>query len=789
MPIERLYPTIEYPVARGTPNISSLIKWDHHEDWFVMKFATQKACKSGERKVTVSLEESSYISGHVIDGGAENETISNIFQHLTFVFFSPGRCIFPATAYLELVWETLSMITTGSIYSTVNVEFEDIRFLRATSMIPGQSVDLTIMIHYGSGQFEITENGVTVVSGRVRLINSSTVAGDDDANDDAVPVDDYPVLEQKEFYKELRLRGYHYNGLFRGVEEARGDGSRAKVKWNDNWPAFMDALLQLAILAKDSRSLYLPTRIRKIRVDAMKHTKLLGERSQLEAIYDPELKLIKCGGVEIYGMVASSIVRRKAPGLEVFDSYRFLPLMSSETLTLNDGVRVITQLILENSGITSKLSIVEIDAPSMNPLVSVFNDAIAETPLIKGELLLLTEREFSLENVSTKAERISKLRPTTHSLTIAANVMNNSIRDAEILRSIGENCFLLSRQFGSTSFTNIPQGFSLITAVPTENETLVLLRRKPESVTVAATNPTVIEVLSHEFTFEWVDVLRTAIKRGPVLLLAQNDPYPGLLGLVNCLRREPGGQNVRCMIIADRMAPKFSLETALYRAQLEAGLTINVYRNTVWGTYRFVKLRQHLQETPRMGHFYANVQRLGDLSSFDWFTGNLSAKSPDDNLVNVHFSSINFRDVMLATGRLPPEICGESRTSHDCLLGLEYSGVNRKGDRVMGMVAVGAMATQVEPVEYLTWKVPKDLSLRDAATIPAVYITIYYAFFFHRPIAKGNTILIHAGSGGIGLAAIRVALAYGVQVFTTVSTEQKKKFILSLFPQLKCKFT
>jgi fatty acid synthase, animal type len=45
--------------------------------------------------------------------------------------------------------------------------------------------------------------------------------------------------------------------------------------------------------------------------------------------------------------------------------------------------------------------------------------------------------------------------------------------------------------------------------------------------------------------------------------------------------------------------------------------------------------------------------------------------------------------------------------------------------------------------------------------------------------------LIHAGSGGIGLAAIRVALAYGLEVFTTVSTEEKKNFLLNEYPQLK----
>lgn len=77
------------------------------------------------------------------------------------------------------------------------------------------------------------------------------------------------------------------------------------------------------------------------------------------------------------------------------------------------------------------------------------------------------------------------------------------------------------------------------------------------------------------------------------------------------------------------------------------------------------------------------------------------------------------------------------------------------------------------------------MSLRDAATIPVVYITIYYAFFFYRPISSGKSILIHAGSGGVGLAAIRIALSYGMEVFTTCSTEQKKKFILEEYPQLK----
>lgn len=689
----------------------------------------------------------------------------------------------PATEYLKLVWETLSLITAGSTHTMVNVEFEDVRFLRATSMSPGQKIELNIMVHYGSGQFEITENGVTVVSGLVRHVEESA------AGDEPLPVDSasaaaagYPTLDKREFYKELRLRGYHYQRLFQSVESASGDGLSATIRWQDNWPAFMDCMLQMNILANDSRALYLPTRIRKVRVNSLKHTQALNalESDMLPASFDPQLKLIRCGGIEVYDMVANSIGRRKAPGLEVLDAYRFLPLVPSETLTLADGVRVVCQLILENSVDLAKLKVAEVDDEQHAPIIGVFEDAIAETPLIKAEYTLLTDRPLSMDNVTVVQGRSNAVLRDQH-LVITHNAGSSMANAGEQLAGLDERAFLLLRQSAKTPFTDAPLEFTAVTAIPTENETLILLQKKPKAQTVR--NPTVIEVLSNDYSYQWLDAIKANVRSGPVLLYTQNDPSPGLLGLVNCLRREPAGENVRCVIVMDRLAPKFALDNSLYATQLDAGLAVNVYRNSVWGTYRFLKLKHHLQEINRMDHVYANVHRMGDLSSFDWFSGPI--KTNAGQLVNVHYASINFRDVMLASGRLPIEVCRSARTDDECVLGLEFSGITSNGERVMGMVKYGAMASQIRPVEHLTWIIPKDFSLRDGATIPAVYVTVYYAFFFHRSVLRGNSMLIHAGSGGIGLAAIRVALAYGLEVFTTVSTEQKRRFILSLFPQLK----
>lgn len=203
-----------------------------------------------------------------------------------------------------------------------------------------------------------------------------------------------------------------------------------------------------------------------------------------------------------------------------------------------------------------------------------------------------------------------------------------------------------------------------------------------------------------------------------------------------------------------------------------------------WGTLRHFELIQNIENKPHDDHCYGNVLQRGDLSTLSWLQGPVDTNKSND-VIKIQYASINFRDVMLATGRLSAEVFGTNRLEQECILGFEYSGLNKKGERVMGTVISGAMATQIYPNEFLTWRVPDSWTLREAATVPVVYMTVYVAFFLYNPIRKGKSILIHAGSGGIGLAAIRVALAYGLEVYTTVSNEHKKKFILDTFPELK----
>lgn len=83
------------------------------------------------------------------------------------------------------------------------------------------------------------------------------------------------------------------------------------------------------------------------------------------------------------------------------------------------------------------------------------------------------------------------------------------------------------------------------------------------------------------------------------------------------------------------------------------------------------------------------------------------------------------------------------------------------------------------------WEVPKEWSLEEAATVPVCYATAYYALVVRGKLTKGETVLIHSGSGGVGQAAIAIALSMNCRVFTTIGSADKRELLKKLFPQMK----
>jgi len=82
-------------------------------------------------------------------------------------------------------------------------------------------------------------------------------------------------MATRDIYKELKLRGYQYANLFRGLKSSSATGKRGHIEWTNNWVTFMDAMLQIKILGIDMRNLYVPTEIQKLVIDTKLHTQCI----------------------------------------------------------------------------------------------------------------------------------------------------------------------------------------------------------------------------------------------------------------------------------------------------------------------------------------------------------------------------------------------------------------------------------------------------------------------------------------------------------------------------------
>ncbi|QKW10568.1 SDR family NAD(P)-dependent oxidoreductase [Streptomyces sp. NA04227] len=136
--------------------------------------------------------------------------------------------------------------------------------------------------------------------------------------------------------------------------------------------------------------------------------------------------------------------------------------------------------------------------------------------------------------------------------------------------------------------------------------------------------------------------------------------------------------------------------------------------------------------------------------------------------ISVRATGLNFRDVLMALGMYPDKI----------VLGSEASGVVTEvgegvtglavGDRVMGMVPHSFGQLAVADARMVT-RIPEGWSFEEAASVPAVFLTAYYALVDLAGLGSGERVLVHSAAGGVGMAAVQLARHLGAEVFGTAS--------------------
>ena len=136
--------------------------------------------------------------------------------------------------------------------------------------------------------------------------------------------------------------------------------------------------------------------------------------------------------------------------------------------------------------------------------------------------------------------------------------------------------------------------------------------------------------------------------------------------------------------------------------------------------------------------------------------------------VRIEAAGLNFRDVLNVLGLYPgdPGPIGGDLCGVVTEVGSEVTGFE-VGQRVFGSMQ-GAFASRLNVPAPLLATVPDGISAVDAATIPAAALTVRLAFDWAQ-LKPGDKVLIHAASGGVGLAAVQMARAHGATVFATAS--------------------
>ncbi len=173
----------------------------------------------------------------------------------------------------------------------------------------------------------------------------------------------------------------------------------------------------------------------------------------------------------------------------------------------------------------------------------------------------------------------------------------------------------------------------------------------------------------------------------------------------------------------------------------------------------------------------------GILDSLRFSPFELPACSDDEVIIDVKAAGMNFRDVLKALGIYPAE-SADARIFGDEVAGIiREVGANvthvKPGDRVFGLAVFGLATRSIARAGDVR-VLPDSLSFEDAATLPVVFMTSLFALRDVGKICRGERVLVQAGAGGVGMAAIQIAHHFGAEVIATAGSPTKRNLLETL---------
>ncbi|KAJ0172968.1 hypothetical protein K1T71_011144 [Dendrolimus kikuchii] len=759
-----LYPKVEFPVSTETPMLSHLIEWNHTETWPIAAYATENRKIAAICNNVISLHdvEHAYLRGHVV----KNKTL------------------YPFAGALIAAWDTLAM-SLNVPKKQLSVEFEDVHFYSQPILHNQKRLKLAVQLHRGSGYFEITDGDSKVVSGYIKIFDSASM--DDETHLSNVETS-LNKLARSDIYDLLLLRDYNYSGEFCSIYSADVSLFEAVVEWNDNWVTLIDGLLQLHVLHRSHDSISRLTRINSICIDVNQHQKhklCIDGKTMMNAVVSEDLHYTSRIVLDNLPLIYEKPVvlcKVKLFNAKYRDNSDCVNLTNEEVLS--ELIKLYPKLFSNQLGCFNKY---EIDLPLKSDAKPVFMKSRPVPYALKEKINAELHR----------LESLGILVPVKHS-DYASPIV-------PVLKSDGSLCDFMSRygmpeimvSDNGTSFASkemsefcklnyIKQLFSPVyhPASNGQAESFVkIIKKGIKSILLSERKANDLHMHLCKFLFDYRNSKNSTTETSPAQLIFGHNLRSRLDLIVP--HNSPSSSE-----LSSRVDRKQSLQAEYYGGVNNKHFLVDdlvwVKEYSDWsGVYKAVTIDEKVHV---FNEILLKLASFGDLNSLKWIQNkDFTGEGVD---VKVHFAGINDGDVKVAAGVNPVT------KQFELGYGMDFSGVTECGQRVMGLVCGGAASSRVRTPASLLWPVPEHWTLEEAATVPLAYLQALFCLTHNLTRMKlkyncyvkqlpSRSVLIQGGAGALGQAAVSVALAFGYEVFTTVSSVSKKEFLKKLFPQLK----
>lgn len=477
------------------------------------------------------------------------------------------------------------------------------------------------------------------------------------------------------------------------------------------------------------------------------------------------MNFASAGGLEIQGLKHTVLPRSLEQNYFSVHNSKVIPNIDNSKLSLASCLRLILQLIIENT-FSNKIQKIQ--------LITHHNEAIVE----KLYKLMFDIPEATL----FVAEAII---PEEATFKVALTVITDFklINISEISEKLEVGKFVLT--FIPTcqqekEFIKTAESFDLKVVLmrKTPDETIILFRKKLlltnfQTVMVTENVQDAIDKIKS------IKILHDDERIIPVITPKSNINISQFL---KKLQVSVNLQKVRIFNIQDPNLTESSFRSQLYTNQLELDFFINfLTQENVWATLR----HKEIDMKPK--------------SCIDWTSGSSSSYNPtniiwtegpkvknEGNTVKVKYCTLNQEDILIANGSFYTDLSetvGYNRLK-PLTVGLEFSGTDANGNRVMGVTCGKAMSNYVVADPEFLWTIPNSWSLEDAATVPFSYVIAYTALMSKAGAKPGEKVLLCNSCDGFGLAILHLAVKQECDVYVTYKNETEKNLIRTVCPNL-----